>query len=93
MWVWVALLVLTIVEVLVPEPQLVGLETVSGLRHFRSAHTAGGQPHLARAGQDVPGGLVLYAPGLGAAVHHLDRLARTVYFLVFFTIGLFPWPA
>lgn len=84
MWVWVALLVLTLVEVLIPEPELVGLAfqlprsvqvlSLIGLALVKTWMVAWYYMHLISEKPAII--LVACAPFL---------------FSVFLTIGLFPW--
>ncbi|MFW5967890.1 MAG: cytochrome C oxidase subunit IV family protein [Persicimonas sp.] len=92
MWVWVALLVLTILEVLVPEPESFGLGAFPDILMFE-----------ARTIQVVLLiGLAISKTFLVAWYYmHLvsERPAIILVacapfiFSVFLTIGLFPWPA
>lgn len=92
MWVWVALLVLTIVEVLVPEPQLVGLDSFPGLGIV--------DPRTLQVLSLIMLALVKTFLVAWYYMHLVSERpsiiligAAPFIFSTFLTIGLFPWPA
>ena len=92
MWVWVALLVLTVVEVIVPEPELVGLSQFPSLLFFE-----------ARTLQVISLILLAVIKTFLVAWYYMHLVSERpsiiliacapFIFSVFLTIGLFPWPA
>lgn len=90
MWVWVALLVLTLVEVIVPEPELIGMSAWPGFGIFDE-----------RTSQVVSLILLALVKTFLVAWYYMHLVAERpsiiliacapFIFSVFLTIGLFPW--
>lgn len=91
MWVWVALLVLTVVEVIVPEPELIGLPEFGGFLIFE-----------ARTLQVISLFVLAITKTFLVAWYYMHLVSERpaiilvacapFVFSVFLTIGLFPWP-
>ena len=92
MWVWVALLVLTIVEVIVPEPELIGMDTFPGLGIM--------DPRTLQVISLILLALVKTFLVAWYYMHLVSERPSIILiacapfiFSLFLTIGLFPWPA
>lgn len=90
MWVWVALLVLTIIEVIIPEPELVGINGFPGFLFF--------EPRtlqvvllivMAIAKTFLVGWYYMHLISERPAI--ILIACAPFIFSVFLTIGLFPW--
>lgn len=90
MWVWVALLVLTVVEVIVPEPQLVGLDGFPGLGIFEP-RTLQVLSLFLLAGVKTFLVAWYYMHLISERPAIILVAAAPFIFSIFLTIGLFPW--
>jgi len=91
MWVWVALLILTALEVIVPEPQLIGLGEFPGLFGIMEPRTFQVVSLIVLA--MVKTGLVgWYYMHLISERPAIILIACAPFlFATFLTIGMFPW--
>lgn len=91
MWVWVGLLVLTIIEVIIPEPSLIGMSKPGGFLIFSW-----------RTFEVLSLILLALAKSFMVAWYYMHLISERpaiilvacapFIFSVFLTIGLFPWP-